>query len=111
MAVTVRRYNTARIARYRRFRALLDATKHRHQASIAANACNRLSLPWFFFSFFIVNLYKKGPGLMLRPLFVCVCVLTCSLVVKVFAMTGYQPMGQRPLFSIGVLHIKRKRRA
>jgi hypothetical protein len=38
MATVVRRYNTAHIAQWRRSRALLEATKHRHQASIAANS-------------------------------------------------------------------------
>jgi hypothetical protein len=36
MAMALRRYATAHIARWRRFRALLDATKRRHRASIAA---------------------------------------------------------------------------
>jgi hypothetical protein len=34
MAAAVRRYNTARIARWRRSRDLLEATGRRHQASI-----------------------------------------------------------------------------
>ncbi len=53
MAMAMRWYVTAHIARWRRFRALLDdATKRRHWASIAANRCNRSSLPWFFFRVF-----------------------------------------------------------
>jgi hypothetical protein len=62
MDVAVRRYNTACIAQSRRFRALLDATKRRHRASIAANSCNHSSLPWIFLSFYIVNLYKEVTG-------------------------------------------------
>jgi hypothetical protein len=41
MAVAVRRYNTARIARWRRSRALLEATGRRHRASIMSNNINR----------------------------------------------------------------------
>ncbi len=62
MAMAMRRYITAHIAWWRRFRALLDATKRHHQASIAANSCNRSRMCRFFMSFFIVNLYKKVTG-------------------------------------------------
>ncbi len=82
IAMAMRRYITAHIAQWRRFRALLDATKCHHRVSIAANSCNRSRMCQFFMSFFIINLYKKD----------------CRLTL-------------RPLFSIGVLHIKRKRRA
>jgi hypothetical protein len=40
MAMAMHRYVTAHTAQWRRFRALLDATKRRHWASIAANSCN-----------------------------------------------------------------------
>ncbi len=40
MAAAVHRYNTAHITRWRRFWALLEATKCCHQVSIAANRCN-----------------------------------------------------------------------
>jgi hypothetical protein len=47
------------------------------------------------------NLMRDALGLTLDPVYlwrllleVCVCVLTRSPVVKVFAMLGYQPMGQ-----------------
>jgi hypothetical protein len=40
MAMAMRRYVTAHIARWRRFRALLDATKRCHRASIVADSCN-----------------------------------------------------------------------
>jgi hypothetical protein len=62
MAMAMRRYVTAHIAQWRRFRALLDTTKRRHRASISANSCNRSCMCWFFTSFFIVNLYKKVTG-------------------------------------------------
>ncbi len=81
MAMATRRYVTVHIAQWKRFRALLDATKCHHQASIAADHCNR-SCMCRFFEFFHRQLVQKGPRLMLRP-----------------------------LFSIEVLHIKRKRRA
>jgi hypothetical protein len=82
MVVVMHRCLTAHIAQWRRFRALLDATKRCHRASIAAGSCNRSCMCRFFTSFFIVNSYKKG----------------CRLTL-------------RPLFSIEVLHIKQKRRA
>jgi hypothetical protein len=55
MAAAVRGYNTAHIAQWRRFRVLLEATKCRHQASIAANRRNLSPMCRFFTSFFIVN--------------------------------------------------------
>ncbi len=67
MAKAMRRYVTVHITRWRRFRALLDATKRHHWASIAADHCNWSCMCRFFFSFFIVNSYKKGHRLMLRP--------------------------------------------
>ncbi len=62
MAMAMRQYVTAHIAQWRRFRALLDATKRHHWVSIAANSCNRSCMCQFFTSFFIVNLYKKVTG-------------------------------------------------
>jgi hypothetical protein len=62
MAVVVRRYNIVHIAQKQRFRALLDATKRRHRASIVADSCNWSSLSYYFLSFFIINLYKKVAG-------------------------------------------------
>jgi hypothetical protein len=62
MAMAMRRYVTAHIARWRRFRALLDATKRHHRASIAANSCNQSRMYQIFTSFFIVNLNKKVAG-------------------------------------------------
>jgi hypothetical protein len=62
MAMAMQQYVTAHIARWRRFRALLDATKRHHQASIAADKCNWSHMCRFFSSFFIVNLYKKVAG-------------------------------------------------
>jgi hypothetical protein len=81
MAAAMRRYVTVHIAQWRRFRALLDATKPHHQASIAANSYNG-SCMCRFLRVFNHQLVQKGRRLTLRP-----------------------------LFSIGVLHIKRKRRA
>jgi hypothetical protein len=48
MAAAVRWYNTAHITQLRRFRALLDATKRHHWASIVVDSCNWSSLPIFF---------------------------------------------------------------
>ena len=82
MAAAVRRYNIARIARWRRSGALLKATGRRHRASIMSNNIKPDMATTIFFDVFIVKTIGKGHGSMLRP-----------------------------LFSIGVLHIKRKRRA
>jgi hypothetical protein len=62
MAMAMRQYVTMHITQWRRFRALLDATKRRHRASIAADSSNRSRMCLFFMSFFIVNLYKKVTG-------------------------------------------------
>jgi hypothetical protein len=59
MAMAMRWYVSVHIAQWRRFRALLDATKRRHRASIVANSCNRSRMCQFFTSFFILNSYKK----------------------------------------------------
>jgi hypothetical protein len=69
MAVAVRRYNTAHIARWRRSRALLEAPGRCHRVSIMFNNINRTWLRRFFFDVFIVKTIGKGHGLMLRPLF------------------------------------------
>ncbi len=68
MAAAVCRYNTARIARWRRSRALLEATRHCHQASIMSNNINQ-TWPLCFFYVFIINTIRKGHWLTLRPLF------------------------------------------
>jgi hypothetical protein len=78
MAMAMRRYVTTHIARWRRFRALLDG----HRVSIAADSCNRSCMCRFFTRFFHFQLVQKGHRLTLRH-----------------------------LFSIGVLHIKQKKRA
>ncbi len=67
MAVTVRRYNTMRIARWRRSRALLEATGRRHWASIMSDNLNWTMA--FFFDVFIVKTVGKGHGLTITPLF------------------------------------------
>ncbi len=82
MAMVMRRYVTAQIARWRRSRTLLQATRRCHHASIMSNNINRTWLQQIFFDVFIVKTVGKGHGLMLRPLFL-----------------------------IGVWHIKQKRRA
>ncbi len=69
MAMVMRRYVTACIAQWRRFRASLEATGHCHQASIMSDNINRTWLRRFFFDVFIVKTVGKGHGLMLRPLF------------------------------------------
>jgi hypothetical protein len=56
MAAAVCLYNTARIAQWRRSRALVKATGHRHQASIVTNSCNQSCIHRIISSFFIVNL-------------------------------------------------------
>ena len=51
MAAAVHQYNTACIARWRRSRALLEATGCRHWASIMSNNINRTWLRRFFWMF------------------------------------------------------------
>ena len=67
MAMAVRRYNTARIARWRRSRAMLDATGCRHRASIAADISLRSRIHRSFSMFFHRELVKKGSGLRQGP--------------------------------------------
>ncbi len=81
MAMAMRRYVTACIARWRRSRALLEATGHRHWASIMSDNINQTWLQCFF-NIFIVKTVGKDHGSMLRTLIL-----------------------------IGVWHIKWKRRA
>jgi hypothetical protein len=82
MAMAMRRYVTARIAQWRRSRASLEATGRCHWASIMSNNINQTWLRYFFPDVFIVKTVGKGHGSTLRPLFL-----------------------------IGVWHIKQKRRA
>jgi hypothetical protein len=51
MAMAMRWYVSTRITQWRRSRASLEATRRCHQASIAADSCNRSSLPCFFLVF------------------------------------------------------------
>jgi hypothetical protein len=81
MAMVMRWYNTAHIVRWRRSRGSLEATGWCHRASIAADSIQETSLRLFFYVFQRQHV-EKGRG-----------------------------SSQRPLFSIGVLHIKQKRRA
>jgi hypothetical protein len=82
MAMAMRRNVTACIARWRRSRASLEATGCCHRASIMSNNIKPDMATMFFFNVFIVKTVGKSYGSTLRP-----------------------------LFSIGVLHIKQKRRA
>ncbi len=68
MAMAMRRYVTARIARWRRSRASLEATGHCHWASIMPDNIMGSWLRWFFYVF-IVKTIGKGHRLMLRTLF------------------------------------------
>ncbi len=55
MGMAMRRYAPARIAQWRRSRALLEATGRRHWASIAANRSHWTCICQFFMSFLIVD--------------------------------------------------------
>ncbi len=68
MAMAMRRYVTACIAQWRRSRASREATGRCHWASIMSDNINPTWL-LFFFDVFIVKAVGKGPGSMLRPLF------------------------------------------
>jgi hypothetical protein len=56
MAPAVPLYDTTHIARWKRTRALVEATRRCHWASIAAISCNWSRIRRFFSSFFIVKL-------------------------------------------------------
>ncbi len=62
MAMAMRRYVTARIARWRRSRASLEATGCRHWASIMSDNINRTWLRWFFLMFSSSKPYEKVTG-------------------------------------------------
>jgi hypothetical protein len=68
MAMAMRRYVTVRIAQWRRFRASLEATGHRHRASIMPDNIVRTWLQGVFYVL-IVETIGKGHGLILRTLF------------------------------------------
>ncbi len=82
MAMALCRYVAAHIAWWKRSRASLKATGRHHWVSIMSDNIKGTWLQWFFLSFFIIETVGKGHGLTLRPLFL-----------------------------IGVWHIKWKRRA
>ncbi len=60
MAMAMRRYVTARIARWRKFRASLEATGRRHQASIMSDNINWTWLRRFFWCFHRQNRRKRS---------------------------------------------------
>ncbi len=60
IAMVMRRYVTARIAQWRRSRASLEATGHRHWASIMSDNINRTWLWWFFSMFSSSNRRKRS---------------------------------------------------
>ncbi len=68
MAMAMRWYVTAWIARWRRSRASLEATGRHHWVSIMSDNINRTWLRRFFYVF-ILKTVGKGHGLTLRPLF------------------------------------------
>ena len=51
MVITMRRYYTARIARWRRARAFIKATKRRHRASTRSDSINPTCQRWLFLRF------------------------------------------------------------
>jgi hypothetical protein len=68
IAAAVRQYNTAHTTRWRRSRALLEATGCQHWASIMSDNRHWIWLRRFFYVF-IVKTVEKGHGLTLRCLF------------------------------------------
>ena len=60
MAIVMQRYNTAHIARWRRFRASPQATGCCHPTSTCSNNINWSYLPLFCWCFSIVNSLKTG---------------------------------------------------
>ncbi len=69
MAMAMRRYVTAHIAWWRRFRALLEATKCRHWASIVANRHNRSRMCGFLRVFSSLTRIKTSPVESKAPVF------------------------------------------
>ncbi len=69
MAMAMRRYVTAHIAQWRRFRASLEATGHGHRASIMSDNINRTWLRWFFLCFHHQNCRKRSRVDAKTPLF------------------------------------------
>jgi hypothetical protein len=67
MALAVRRYNTACIARWSRSRAILNATGSCHRVSIAANS-SQWTHQHLFFVFFYCQLIEKSRRMTLRRL-------------------------------------------
>jgi hypothetical protein len=60
MAMSVQRYYTARILRWRRSRAVIKPTKHHYRASTRYDTINRTHLPLILGVYFIVKTLKKG---------------------------------------------------
>jgi hypothetical protein len=60
MAAVVHQYNTTRIARWRRSRALLEATGRHHQASIMSNKKKPDMATMFFLCFHRQNRRKRS---------------------------------------------------
>jgi hypothetical protein len=60
MAMAMRRYVTAHIARWTRSRASLEATGRHHWATIMSNNIKGTYLHWLLLMFFIVNTLKMG---------------------------------------------------
>ncbi len=69
MVVAVHWYNIVCITRWRKSRAILDATGCHHRASIVANSSHWSYQCQFLFVFFHDQLVEKGCGLRLRSLF------------------------------------------
>jgi hypothetical protein len=60
MAMAMRRYVTMHIAQWRRSRASLEATRHRHWAIFMSDNIKGTYLCWFLLMFFIINTLKTS---------------------------------------------------
>jgi hypothetical protein len=69
MAIAMRRYVTACIARWRRSRASLEATGRHHQASIMPNNIHRTWIRRFFLCFHSQNCRKRSRADAKNPVF------------------------------------------
>ncbi len=67
--MAMHQYVIAHIARWRRFRALLEDTNRRHQASIASNRRNWSLMCRFFTSFSLSTCIKRLPVESKAPVF------------------------------------------
>jgi len=63
IAIAMRRYDTARITRWRRFVAFIKATKHHHRASTCSNIIRDITMPRICY---LLRVSSAGDGAMAK---------------------------------------------